>query len=132
MTLLRRKLAILLAATVALFLVSAPIFAHHGTAAYDLEKSVTLKGTVTQFEFINPHVILSFDVKNDQGKVENWQSEATGPQQLRKMGLNRESLKENDQITITGNPARNGSHTMRVLKLVMPDGQELKIASGAN
>jgi hypothetical protein len=107
-------------------LVCAPAFAHHGTAAYE-SKAVTLKGTVTNFQFINPHVLLSFNVVDSSGRVQAWEGEITSPSQLaRNGGWTKESLKPGDQITISGNPAKNGSFTMRVLKVFLK-GEELKI-----
>ena len=69
---MRAKIVVLMFGVVALLAVSGATFAHHGTAAYDTKNTVTLKGTMTDFRFINPHVQLYFDVKNDKGEVEKW------------------------------------------------------------
>ena len=94
---------------------------------------VTFKGTVTDFEFINPHAQLFFDVKDDKGNIEKWEGEITSPSQLaRGGGWTRESLKPGDQITVVGNRAKNGSYTMRVQKVILADGTALKIGGGDN
>jgi Family of unknown function (DUF6152) len=122
------KLVILAAAVVTL---SGSVFPHHGTAAYDVSHAVTVKGTATDFQFRNPHVLLSFDVKGDHGNVEKWQGEITTPSQLaREGGWTKDSVKPGDQISVTGNRAMNGSHTMIVKKVVLSDGTELKVGGG--
>lgn len=112
--------------------ISSPASPHHGTAAYDNATLTTVKGTVTNFQFANPHVQVSFDVNDDQGKIQNWQGEITSPSQLaRAGGWNKNSLKPGDQVTISGNRAKNGSYTM-VIKKVFLNGEELKISGDAN
>lgn len=106
--------------------ISLPAYAHHGTANYDMTKIVTLKGTVTDFQFINPHTLIMFDVKNDKGQVEHWQAEATSPNHLVRAGWTKDILKPGDQITISGYRAKNGSPIMRFGKMVLPNGQEVK------
>ena len=69
---------------------SSVAFAHHGTANYDTTKSVTVKGAVTNFQFINPHVIISLDVKDDKGHVENWQGALTSPNRLTRTGWTKD------------------------------------------
>lgn len=90
------------AVSVGLLMVSGPMLAHHGTAAYDTTKSVTVQGTVTEFQFVNPHVEIYFDVKGDKGNVEKWQAEATSPNHLARAGWTKNTLKPGDQITATG------------------------------
>ena len=120
-----RKLVILAAAVVIL---PGVIFSHHGTAAYDVSQTVTVKGTATDFQFRNPHVLLSFDVKGNHGNVEKWQGEITTPSQLaREGGWTKNSIKPGDQISVTGNRAINGSHTLIVKKVVLSDGTELTV-----
>jgi len=93
------------AAAAGLILLSAPAFAHHGTADYDMTKLVTLKGTVTDFQFMNPHVTIYFDVKDDQGNVEKWAAEAA---------------------SATG-MSKNGSKNLHLRKVVLPNGQEFHV-----
>jgi uncharacterized protein DUF6152 len=120
-----RKLlpALLLAAS---FLVmTKPMFAHHGLEPYDKEHPVTLTGTVTQWDFVNPHVRVHFDVKEENGMVTSWVAESTPPQKIYRGGWNRNSLKPGDSITVTGLPLKNGKKLLSIKKLVAPNGQVL-------
>jgi Family of unknown function (DUF6152) len=108
-----------------LLLVAAPIFAHHGTSAYDTSKLTTVKGTVTDFQFNNPHVMISVETKDDKGKIETWTSEANSPNVLTRHGWDRDIIKKGDQITIIGNRPKNGAKTLRLQKVVLSNGQEL-------
>jgi hypothetical protein len=118
-------LATMLAAVVILLFASHSAFAHHGTSAYDTSKLTTVKGTVTDFQFNNPHVMISVEAKDDKGKVETWISEANSPNVLTRHGWNRDIIKKGDQITIIGNRPKNGAKTLRLQKVILPDGQEL-------
>lgn len=119
------KLVVFAAAVVAL---PGAVLAHHGTAAYDTQQPTTLKGTVTNFQFQNPHVLISFEVKRDKGGPEKWTGEVTTPSQLaRENGWTKNSLMPGDQIAVTGNPAKNGTHTMIIRKIVKSDGTELRV-----
>src|SRR5579863_570579 len=108
-----------------LLIVSAPASAHHGTSAYDTTKLTTVKGTVTDFQFNNPHVMISVETKDDKGKVETWISEANSPNVLTRHGWNRDIIKKGDQITIIGNRPKNGAKTLRLQKVILSNGQEL-------
>jgi hypothetical protein len=79
--------------------ISFPVFAHHGASPYDTSKLSTLKGTVSDFQFINPHVEISVDVTNEKGQVETWIGEANSPNVLSRHGWDREIIKKGDQIT---------------------------------
>lgn len=106
-----------------LLAVSAPMWAHHGTANYDMTKLVTVKGTVTDFQFINPHTLILFDVKNDKGVVEHWQAEATSPNHLVRAGWTKTIIKAGDEITVSGYRAKNGATVLRFDKMVLANGQ---------
>ena len=108
-----------------LLMISTVVSAHHGTSAYDTTKMTTVKGTVTDFQFNNPHVIISVETKDDKGKVEMWTSEANSPNVLTRHGWDRDIIKKGDQITIIGNRPKNGAKTMRLQKVVLSNGQEL-------
>jgi hypothetical protein len=114
-----------IAGIAALLMVAAPIFGHHGTAAYDTTKLTTVKGTVTDFQFNNPHVMISVETKDGKGKVEMWTSEANSPNVLTRHGWDRDIIKKGDQITIIGNRPKNGAKTLRLQKVVLSNGQEL-------
>jgi len=124
---MRKKILVLIISVVAVLIVSGPTLAHHGTAAYDIKNVVTIKGTMTDFRFINPHVQLFFDVKNDKGEVEKWQAELTAPNKLSRAGWDKYTLKPGDSITASGYVAKNDPHTMWINKLIGPDGQALHL-----
>ena len=103
-----RNTAIVLIA--GLLAVSAPMFAHHGTnISYDHDKPITLKGTVTEFVFANPHAALYFDVKDEKGAIVHWGGELNSPTNLRRDGWNKETFKAGDQLTITVFPSKAGT-----------------------
>jgi hypothetical protein len=114
----------LVAALVAVLTIETPILAHHGEANYDMTKDISIKGTVTSFRFINPHVQIDIDVKDDKGNVLNWVCEATSPNMLVREGWDKNLLKPGDGITAMGYRAKNGSPTLRLLKIVTSDGKE--------
>jgi len=122
---LKAKPFVLIALLVSLFSISGSAFSHHGTANYDMTKVVTVKGTVTDFQFVNPHTLILFDVKNDQGVIEHWQAEATSPNHLVRAGWSKDIIKPGDQISISGFRAKNGSTVMRFQKMVLANGQEI-------
>jgi hypothetical protein len=117
-------------ALAALFVLSVPAFAHHGAAGYDSNKLTTLKGTVTDFRFQNPHAQILLDVKDSSGKVQNWILEAVGIATLSRNGWSKSIIKPGDTITVTGNPTKNGSPAMRLTKVVLANGKELGLERG--
>lgn len=118
-----RKFSAVMVLALSLLLISAPLFAHHGEANYDTDKVVSVKGTVTDFQFINPHTLISVDVKNDKGEIEKWSCEARSPGMLVRVGgWDKGTLKPGDVITVTGYRARNGSPVMRLQKITLSDG----------
>jgi hypothetical protein len=121
---LKRRLTAWYAVTFSFLVISIPVFAHHGSAEYDMRKVVSLEATVTDFQFINPHTLIDFTVKGT-GKAVQWQAELPSPNLLTRRGWNRNTLKPGDSVTIIGNPAKNGENGMQVKKLVFPDGHEL-------
>ena len=118
-----RKLTVIFYAAVAVILFAGPMFAHHGAAAYDTSENTSLKGTVVEFDFINPHCQLFLNVTDDSGKVVKWDGEFTNPGTLHRRGWTKEMFKPGDQITLIGNRAKNGANVLRVLKLEMADGK---------
>ena len=111
----------------AFLIVSSAAYAHHGTAAYDTKNIVTVKGTMSDFRFINPHVQLFFDVKNDKGEVEKWQAELTAPNKLTRAGWDKYTLKPGDSIAASGYVSKNDPHTMWINKLIGPTGEQLHL-----
>ena len=118
-----KRFAIFLAVSFSLMLISAPLLAHHGEANYDTEKIVSVKGTVSGFEFINPHTLITVDVKNDKGEIEKWSCEARSPGMLVRVGgWDKNTLKVGDVITVFGYRAKNGATVLRLQKLTLADG----------
>jgi len=107
-----------MALAIGCFLFSIPLWAHHGASEYDMTN-------VTELQFVNPHTLLVFTVKDDSGKVSEWEGELPSPNLLSRRGWSRSTLKPGDQVTVIGAPARNGEKGMQVKKLVFPDGHEL-------
>ena len=104
----------------------APAFAHHGTAGEDTSKVVTVKGTVTRFEFINPHVQIYVDVKDDQGKVHNWNGEASNALVLHRSGWNSKIIQVGDQVILNGYQSKKKEEFLRLTTIVLPDGRQLE------
>lgn len=104
---------------------SLPLFAHHGDAAYEMGKSVTLKGTVTQYVWANPHCVLLFDVTDDHGQVMPWSAETENPSSMVHFGWTKDSIKAGDRVTVTVVPAKNGKPIGRIIEVVLPNGQKL-------
>jgi hypothetical protein len=125
-----RKLTVLLCAAVVGLLFAGPLFAHHGAAAYDTSQNTTLKGTVVEFDFINPHCQLFINVADDGGQIVKWDGEFTNPGTLHRRGWTKDMFKPGDQITMIGNRAKNGANVLRVLKLQMADGKEITALGG--
>jgi hypothetical protein len=117
----------LLTVVAGLLFVSAPLAAHHGTAAYDTKNMVTVKATMTDFKFINPHVQLFFDVKNEKGETESWQGELTAPNKLSRAGWTKHTLKPGDSVTVSGYMSKDGAHSIWIRTLIGPDGQSLPL-----
>jgi Family of unknown function (DUF6152) len=122
---MRMKNAARLATVAALLGGSYPALAHHGRAIYDETKMFTIMGTVTSFQFSNPHVQVVLDVKGEKGNTEKWFGEGTSPNMLVREGWSRKTIQPGDQITATGHPARNGTNSIRIEKIVLPGGREL-------
>jgi Family of unknown function (DUF6152) len=105
--------------------IAAPLMAHHGTGGiYEMEKPITLEGTVTMFKFVNPHVLIYFDVSGSKkGAVINWLGEGPSVINWTRNGWNRNSVKAGDQVTVTLFPARSGKPEGVVHKIVAANGK---------
>ena len=118
---------ILLFLGILLLLLAASASAHHGYAAFDTSAKITLKGTVTDFYFVNPHCIIEFDVKDPNGQVQNWKAELTSPNHLASRGWSESTIQAGEEISITGYRAKNGAPSIWVTKIRRANGQELSI-----
>ncbi len=122
---MKSKMKISLGFAVGLLLACVPIFAHHGGSDYDLQHPKTLKGTVTEFFWSNPHCQVFLDVKDDSGKAVNWTIETLAPAVLKRAGWSAKTLHSGDQIAITFVPSKKGTPVGMLRKVVLPDGTEL-------
>ena len=111
-----------------------PLQAHHSfDAMYEREKSMVMKGAVTKVEWTNPHARFYVDVKDERGRVTNWNMELGSPNGLRRAGWTRNSLKVGDVVTVTVSLARDGSRLANAREVVLADGKKVFAATaGAN
>lgn len=118
-----RKFAFFMVMAIGAMILCAPVPAHHGEANYDTDKIVSVKGTVTEFQFINPHTLIAMDVKNDKGEIEKWNCEARSPGMLvRAGGWDKGTLKIGDVITAAGYRGKGGAMVLRLNKIILADG----------
>jgi Family of unknown function (DUF6152) len=116
----------LVACVAACVLAAVSISAHHSFAVFfDDQKIIKVSGTVTDFRFTNPHAIISFTAKNENGRDEAWRAETNAVTLLRRRGWTAESLKAGDTITIEGWPSRDGAKYMRMRTVTRGDGTVL-------
>jgi hypothetical protein len=123
-----KRLLATLATLTLLLVVAGPVLAHHGTAAFDTSKSITVKATMTQFDFTNPHCTLFFNVTNEKGETERWQGELTAPNKLARAGWTKDTLKAGDAVTVSGYAAKSSAHTIWIRTLIGPDGKALPLS----
>jgi hypothetical protein len=116
-------------AALGILLVPALLVAHHGAAALDTGKEITLKGTVTEWIWSNPHCFLQFDAKDEAGTVRNWAVETQNPTAMTQRGRSRMSFKVGDEVTVTVEPVKNGAPIGRLLTVIVPGGQKLVAAT---
>ena len=102
-----------------------PAVAHHSFAAFDQSREVTMKGQVSQFHWTNPHSWLVVKVKGASGQDEEWSFEMLSPNVLRRMGWKRETVKVGDQVTVTANPAKDGTHFGLMLAVLDAEGRPI-------
>ena len=123
---MKLKVLLCVASIAALALACAPLFAHHGTGvAYETEKSVTVKGTVTEWIWANPHCGLLFDATDENGNVVHWGAELGNPHQESGAGFSKDIFKPGDKITVTGHPAKSGAPRVSGARIVLEDGRVL-------
>ena len=122
-----KKLRKVLIFAASMILMPAVVVAHHNAAShYLLDQKITVKGVVTEFRLINPHVRIYFDVKDEDGNIQKWLGEGNASSVLRRRNWTDDSLKPGDEITITGSPARDGGNKLDWESIVLADGTELR------
>ena len=122
---MKSKTLAILALNILVLLVATSASAHHSMTGYDRSQTTTLRATIADFNWINPHVQIYFEVSQGSGAVVKWVAEMPGPGRLERNGWSKDTLKSGDQVTIVGNPARDGTLSMRLVKVVLADGREM-------
>ena len=106
-------------------LAALPATAHHSFVMFDTSKQVTLSGTVTSFEWTNPHTYIEIDASEDGGAVKHWSIELGSPSILRNSGWKHDTLKSGDKVTLIINPLKNGTPGGLLLQATLSDGRKL-------
>lgn len=122
---MRAKIVTVLVVAAGILLFSVGLSAHHGVALYDVTRLINVTGTVTEFRFKNPHVLIFFEVTGDQRTIVGWFAELTSPNRLaRSESWSTDTLKPGDSISITGYPAMGGAPSVWVEQIYF-DGNPL-------
>ena len=116
---------LLISTLVAGVLVSTPVLAHHGSAAFDVGKKLELKGTVTEWVWGNPHCWLKFNVKNEKGETVTWVAETTNSADMVERGWSKQTFKFGDEVTVALEPVKSGQPVGRVISVLLANGKTL-------
>ena len=119
------KRSILLGLAVRLALLSPPLVAHHGFASFQMDQGSTIKGTVVDYELINPHVQIFLKVEQEAGKTVDWNVEGVSLNMMVRAGFKKDSLKTGDTVSVTGHPGKNGRPVLLLMKITLADGRVL-------
>ena len=114
----------------AVLVVASSLSAHHSpSAVFDMDKRFTLAGTLTQVDWINPHIVVFMDAKKDDGSVESWKFESNPPSWFRRVGIARNDLAKaiGQNVTVEGSRAKDGSRYAYLLKVTFADGNSLEL-----
>ena len=114
---------------VGLLILPTPVFAHHGAASFDTSKKLTVKGTVVEWFWANPHCFLRFDVKGDDGQPVQWVVETQSGPNITPLGYSKQTFRPGDEVTVTLEPVRNGRPLGRLLSVVLPNGKRLGVSA---
>lgn len=118
------RIQILMLATASLLVVPSAV-AHHGLARFDTTHMVTMKGTITRFDWINPHAYVYADITDEHGKTANWMLECGSLGMLSRFGWTPDVVKRGDKVTVHGFVAKDGSAYMALQKIDLPNGKSL-------
>jgi Family of unknown function (DUF6152) len=111
-------------AALAAVALAAPAFAHHSFAMFDAQKTVTLQGTVKEFEWTNPHSWLRVMVNDEKtGRPVLWALELSSPARLTTMGMHSDSVKAGDQVSVTFHPMKDGTRGGQFIQAMLPGGK---------
>ena len=105
---------------------AAPLFAHHGAASFDTGKIVTVKGTVTEYVWSNPHVLVKVDARDDSGNVAHWVLEAWNPVTQASRGWTKNMFKAGDEVSLEITPAKNNAPVGEIRGRIVINGKEFK------
>lgn len=122
---MRGKFLIVFTLGISVSILSLPLFAHHGNAAYDATKQITVKGTVTQFLWANPHCVILLDATDEGGQAVHWMAETENPTTMTNMGWTKGAFKPGDQITLKVITVKNGKPIGRIVYVDLANGQRL-------
>ena len=116
---------VLIGLAMSLLLTSHPVLAHHGFANFQMDQTSTIKGTVVDYELINPHVQITLKVEQEPGKTVDWNVEGVSLNMMVRAGFKKDSLKAGDTVSITGHPGKNGKPILLLMKITFADGRVL-------
>ena len=106
------------------FVVSGAVAAaHHGTQAFDITKTRTLRGTIVDVEYVNPHVELLLEVRNDKGATERWTVALSPPSAMVRKGVARDAIKRGAMMSVTGYASTTTARTCTAIEFTLPDGR---------
>ena len=123
---MKNSLVVTFLLMIGLLAVSVPLFAHHGNASYGHAKQLTLKGTVTEWVWLNPHTLLKIDVKDENGQPVNWVIEWSAPSSLINFGINKQTFKPGDEVTVFIITPDNGAPVGRIQRVMLANGTWLR------
>ena len=115
----------LILSALAVVVISAPLLAHHGGASFETGKELTIKGSVTEWLWANPHCFLKVDVKDESGAVRTWNLELGNPTDIAARGFQRRTFKPGDQVSVVLQPVKSGAPVGRLRTVTLPDGRTL-------
>ena len=127
---MRHRLPRMIGAALVLLTASVPLLAHHGAAQFDVGKKVTVKGTVVEWFWSNPHCFLRFDAAGDGGQLVHWAVETQSGPNILPQGFTKQTFKAGDEVTVTLEPVKNGRPLGRLLRVVLADGSALPLGAG--
>jgi len=116
----------IVACLVAIAALCAPLFAHHGAASFDTSKLVMVSGTVTEYVWTNPHVLVKVDAKDDKGNITSWVLEAWNPVTQASRGWSKTTFKPGDDVSLEINRAKNGQPVGEIRGRIVINGKEFK------